>query len=52
MTPPEELIARAYARGFRDGWDRPDRMEAPADLLALAEHYDQMAALRAARRTT
>ena len=45
-----ELIARAYARGFRDGWDRPDHMRVPEDLLALEEHYEKMAALRHARR--
>ena len=45
-----ELIGRAYACGFRDGWDRPSHMTVPEDLLALEEHYEKMAALRAARR--
>lgn len=36
-NPLRELVSRVYAAGFRDGFTRPDRIEVPAEVLALAD---------------
>jgi len=35
----KDLIADCYRAGFRAGWDRPDHLAVPDDLLARSRYY-------------